>query len=73
LTVIFWPLATVRVFAPPLPVVWVLVVSVVWVVWAKAAEANASMTVRAMVDTRNLFDWFTLIVFLSPAYLSYKI
>jgi hypothetical protein len=69
LTVIFWPLATVRVFVLALPVDW----PVVWVVCAKATEANAKMTVRATVDTRNLFDWFTLIVFLSPAYLSYKI
>jgi hypothetical protein len=64
LTVIFWPLATVREFAPVLPG---------WVVCAKAAEANARTTVRATLDTRNLFDLFALIVFLSPAYLSYKI
>jgi hypothetical protein len=63
LTVIFWPLATVRELAPLLG----------WVVCAKAAEANARTTVRATLDTRNLFDLFTLIVFLSPAYLSYKI
>jgi hypothetical protein len=69
LTFIFWPLATLRELALLLLLGWLLPL----VSWAKAAEANAKMTVRAMVDTWTLFDLFTLIVFFLPLNLSYKI